>query len=311
MLIALVSHNAAVLPGCVSCHEVSAKDFDPEAETSIPKVVTEFASHKELKCASCHVDNGFANRIGYGSKMTFTMLIPVMESSDFDDLTQYNARCLTCHDQVLDGVVETSGIRIRHSECSVKSNCADCHAGVGHRLEDAPEVSYSMDGCMSCHNSLADNFKQCNTCHVQRSSSERRVTYTNWDITHGPDWEKMHGMGDLNTCSTCHTSDMCGRCHGNSVPHANNFFASHGKEALSPQQNCVSCHEKTFCSNCHGIEMPHPAEYIKMHSSQASDTADKACLVCHSVRDCEGCHAAHVHPGGSIGTIDGTEASRD
>lgn len=320
VILSVVSVNSVFLPGCESCHLATGDkqekppqdEQDKESKTSrTPLVQTEFASHKDVQCIDCHVDRGLTNRIAYGSRMTIEMMLPLVDSSNFDGKSQFNKRCMSCHQDILDTIVEARGIRMSHSDCAVDSACASCHATVGHRAATEPEVTFSMDGCMSCHNSLAGEFRSCDTCHVQRQSSERRLTSTNWAITHGPDWEKMHGMGDLNTCQTCHSTEMCGRCHGAGVPHPEKFFGSHGDSAMSTEQNCASCHQENFCSDCHGIEMPHPSNFITRHSSVASGVADASCLRCHSVKDCETCHAAHIHPGGSIGTIDGTRESRE
>lgn len=311
--IALLSYNTIALPGCQSCHVVTSEEALElkGQETRTPKIQTEFASHKDLACLDCHVDDNFGSRLSLGARVSFSMMVPAIDGSNFDGNNQFSARCLSCHDQILKRVIDARGIRIKHSVCTVSSQCVDCHATVGHRAETDPEVTFSMDGCMSCHSGLAQEFKNCNSCHTERSGSERRLTSTSWAITHGPDWKRMHGMGDLNSCVSCHTSEMCGRCHGVSVPHPARFFNIHAAAALDPNQNCSSCHQNNFCMNCHGTVMPHPTGFIKTHSAEAKSVADPACLKCHAVQDCEGCHAAHVHPGGSIGTIDGTEESRN
>jgi len=116
-------------------------------------------------------------------------------------------------------------------------------------------------------------------------------------------WRETHGMGDQDTCQTCHPADFCAKCHGVPVPHPIDFGASHGQAAIENPSACLTCHksEETFCDTCHGTEMPHPADYIQAHVTIAQGDSDPRCIRCHVQSDCSACHALHTHPGGASG----------
>lgn len=303
-VVSLVAYNSAFLPGCETCHlstsQAVAKDANKEAG-GIVKITTEHSPHNDVKCSACHVGNSVAERIGFGSRMTFSMMFRVIDSKNFDSLGAYDPQCRSCHAD-LTKVVDNKGIRIDHDKCVGTRACASCHGTTGHQKEDGPNATYAMDECYSCHFSIASS-KDCEQCHTTKDN-KLRIAKTSWNVTHGVNWEQTHGMGDMKTCGTCHPQEMCGRCHGLGVPHQDNFFKLHGGMAQAKEQNCTSCHQQNFCSDCHnGYEMPHPAGFTQAHSSLASDLRDARCIKCHGVADCDGCHAAHVHPGGAIGTL--------
>lgn len=280
---------AIFLPGCESCHT-------GKTSSRIPQVSTTHTAHKNTKCSACHVGKSASDRFSFGMRQAYSMIIPVMKSHDFDSTAAYTSRCENCHKNI-DKIITNQGITIDHDQCTTSKNCVECHGKVSHRTsqEDA-NTTYSMDLCYSCHADIA-NDKGCTLCHETRSGSSR-ISNTAWRQTHGPNWRKTHGMGDMNTCATCHAQSMCSQCHGAGVPHDNTFMAIHGKTALQKDARCDTCHDQSFCSDCHGIEMPHPKGFIKKHSKIATSNDDPACLKCHDVKDCTGCHTAHVHPGG-------------
>lgn len=296
----LVGYTAIALPGCVTCHIAADKDAGASA-SDMAKVAMEYTPHKDVACIDCHVGTGFVPRVSFGVQETFSMMIPLIGSDSFDAPSSYEPRCMRCHTS-LEGTLENNGIKIKHSSCAVEDSCVACHKTTAHRTKDGPTGSYTMDGCYSCHSSL-QNSKDCTLCHADKGARTGQ-TNSSWAVTHGPNWETTHGMGNLDTCATCHKPETCVKCHGTGVPHTSNFFNLHGAAAKDKGQNCVSCHKPKFCSDCHnGFDMPHPKGFLQKHSSIAKNDKDPSCLKCHSINDCNGCHAAHVHPGGAIGTI--------
>lgn len=302
--VVMVGYTAATLPGCVSCHLTSDKSKGSSSDESA-KVVMEYTPHKDISCADCHVGKGLIPQVSFGVQQTFSMMIPLIDSDSFDAPSSYESRCVTCHADLKD-TVENNGIRVNHSFCATQDSCISCHKTTAHRTKDGPSGSYTMDGCYSCHSTIQSS-KGCTLCHADQGERTRQ-TSSSWAVTHGPNWEKTHGMGNLKTCATCHKPAVCAKCHGTGVPHSATFFHTHGESSQDEGQNCASCHKPEYCSDCHnGYEMPHPEKFIEEHSSIAKDEKDPTCLRCHSVADCDGCHAAHIHPGGAAGTINGPD----
>lgn len=284
-----VGVTAVFPPKCSPCHE------GPKAKVAIS---TEHSVHKNQRCTSCHAGKSFSDRLGFGAQVMYSMYIPVMDSQNFDNPATFTSRCQNCHNS-LGGVLSNNGLNINHSTCAVSMSCAQCHGTVGHTIKGASNANiYTMDKCYTCHKSI-NKTEGCSLCHAGKSAQTIKAT-SSWKITHGPNWQKTHGMGNLNTCSVCHASSMCAKCHGVGVPHGTGFFGDHGTYAMNADQKCETCHAKTFCSDCHsGYEMPHPKGFFTEHDKIATTDTDKGCLVCHSSKDCTDCHAKHIHPGGA------------
>jgi len=112
-------------------------------------------------------------------------------------------------------------------------------------------------------------------------------------------------MGKTGTCTVCNKSRSCEKCHGPGLPHDPKFLDTHAAVSRSPQAKCAGCHEPSFCDDCHGLKMPHPSQFTRQHAKTAA--ADEAlCQRCHVKTDCTNCHTSHVHPGGAVGSLDGT-----
>jgi len=213
-------------------------------------------------------------------------------------------RCLDCHNDVLERVVDAKGTRIRHGECAKDAACDTCHGTAAHGSATRWVRQPVMDDCVRCHLSRKASVA-CDACHTEKSSAQRLAAGP-WQVTHGANWRKTHGMGDITVCSVCHPQSKCVTCHGTPLPHAEDFGRTHGASATSPEQKCDGCHDrKVFCTGCHGIEMPHPATFLAGHSKIAKSRQDKSCLKCHYQDDCDGCHEKHTHPGTTKGTLKG------
>lgn len=289
LAIAPVAYFAAAPLDCAGCHD------DPSF-----LAVTQASSHADVECLGCHAGSDALSRIDFGFRQAYAMAIPVLGDTMRDGGVAYDSRCTSCHDE-LGGILNRDGINIAHETCSVGSACTDCHGGLAHSDTTGVWItSYTMDQCLECH-AVGEVRRDCSTCHEGRREGDRALKGA-WAVTHGPDWQRTHGMGNLATCSACHADSLCAGCHGAGVPHGVNFLNDHGGVAQDPGADCTSCHQTQYCSDCHsGIEMPHPAEFIAQHSAIVERDGEAACLNCHSRPDCDGCHVAHVHPGGSIG----------
>jgi hypothetical protein len=159
-----------------------------------------------------------------------------------------------------------------------------------------------MDDCVRCH--LAKKVTVgCDACHADKSSRERLAAGP-WQVTHGKNWRKTHGMGDITVCSVCHPSSKCVGCHGSVIPHPVDFGRTHSGLAKAPEAKCDGCHDqRDFCQACHGMPIPHPVGFLAGHSKIAKSRQDKACIKCHYQGDCDSCHIAHTHPGSTQGTL--------
>jgi hypothetical protein len=283
---------AVTLPGCESCH---AKDSSFAQATAA-------APHSDVSCVSCHVDTRRSlSRAEFGATVVFGMWVPLVDPASSDSVTIKDDACLACHREVQQRTVAVRGLRIKHVECAEGRLCTDCHTEVAHGKATKWSRVASMNDCTSCHKRSKTSV-ECKLCHTGKIET---VVFTKpeFRVTHGPQWRKTHGMGQMDACSVCHDENKCGRCHGPGVPHSPTFLQDHPESASDTKAECTSCHSKKFCNDCHGYPMPHPKSFAPSHSGIVGQDGERPCLKCHSAKDCENCHTKHVHPGGSIGTL--------
>jgi hypothetical protein len=279
--------NAIALPGCASCHD--KRGFG---------AATAAAAHAEIACKSCHVPRGVFDRMAFSLRQPITMLVPLVKSPDRDRAAVPDTRCVSCHQEVAGGVMATKGLRINHATCAVGSACSDCHSTTAHGEATTWVRAYSMDQCLTCH--ASEGQTGCDLCHEGRRPTSR-VQAGSFAVTHGPQWQSTHGMGDAATCMACHTQDDCAECHGAGVPHTADFIKTHPASAKNDNAKCDGCHETSFCDSCHATPMPHTSEFVSTHPKTAEQQA-ALCDRCHADSDCTECHEKHVHPGGAIGS---------
>lgn len=282
----LAALNTVVLPGCEGCH--LRGDFERETAAS---------AHASVDCRSCHVPAGFVDRVAFSLGQPLTMFIPLGGHPGRADAAVPDGRCLACHDDLRAAVVTADGVRIAHATCAAGADCTDCHSTTAHGAEARWVRRYDMDTCLACHIGQAQ--VACDLCHDGRLP-DNRIASGSFAITHGPEWQVTHGMGDSATCSVCHKPDDCVECHGQGLPHGADFITVHGAFAVDEASACDGCHEDTFCSSCHGTPMPHTDEFTRAHPVTAGEQAD-LCARCHAESDCTTCHEKHVHPGGAVG----------
>lgn len=292
-----VGVTAAALPGCQGCHFKNT-DF---------KTATSATAHSQVPCAACHVQTDRAvPRVKFAVYQVYGMWLPILNPAGTDIASVKNDQCIKCHAIINTKVVESSGLRIKHSSCAESRACVDCHSPVGHGSATRWPRVFSMNDCVTCHKDKRATLA-CTSCHVGRTE-DRPLIGAEYTVTHGPTWMKTHGMGQMSSCSVCHQADACARCHGLGVPHTPNFVADHAKIAVRTDAKCSMCHDKAFCFGCHQVEMPHPASFTPTHSALVKREGNGKCLRCHTTTDCSNCHERHVHPGGSVGPIPAPKA---
>lgn len=293
-LVLIVTLAVGSLPSaCGACHTM--RPYAASLNTS---------AHAGVNCYDCHLAAGTWDWPAFKAHELLGMYPRSLVKAELDAPATRVSRtaCLKCHEDVLEDVVEANGLRIRHATCAPASSCDACHAATAH-LETTRWVSEpAMEDCIGCHrdeNAPAN----CDLCHAGKSTAER-LTRGPWAITHGPDWESTHGMGDLRTCDACHDDRKCASCHGIKLPHPMDFGSTHPAVALEVPDSCDTCHDRTaFCDACHGVPMPHADDFLPKHSSLVTTTSDPTCIRCHKEVDCKRCHVAHTHPGSTDGTL--------
>ncbi|MBA4370754.1 MAG: hypothetical protein C0418_04165 [Coriobacteriaceae bacterium] len=281
---------------CASCHTMR-----PYASA------LEASPHKSVSCYACHLDTGAWDFPGFKAREAAVMyprgLVSREASPTGPGIHTAMARCLSCHEAVLAGRIEKNGVRIVHETCVEEGGtCDSCHSGAAHSTASRWPREYDMERCVVCHDRVRAS-KQCDSCHAAKLERQRLATST-WRVTHGPGWQKNHGLGSVTYCVTCHPRGYCKRCHGVDMPHPASFTSTHGGIYRQRPDSCAKCHStERFCDNCHGVRMPHAATFLKQHPGIAKARLDPICTRCHYPEDCDGCHVKHTHPGSTDGRI--------
>lgn len=278
-----VSAVAATRPGCSACH---AKRTPALVRASAGR------PHQRVACTACHVPTDPGGRLSFASRQVLGMTLRILPK-DGSLAAVPDERCIKCHGAALKGTVEAKGLRFNHRTCAKGRSCTDCHSATAHGTTGWVRTA-QMSDCLSCHSTKRVS-EDCDLCHTSRGKQER-LEVGGWRTTHGPTWKTTHGMGNLGTCSACHEASYCSRCHDISLPHAGDYIASHGVEAIAKPATCTSCHQTKACDSCHGTRMPHAPSFTKAHPKEVKRVGEKTCLSCHQKADCEECHLRHVHP---------------
>lgn len=259
-------------------------------------------SHRSVACDRCH---GAPDLLGLMAQrasvvgMVGAKLVPGTRPAvaNIDD-----RMCLSCHSRDIVSTTLSNGIRMNHrAPLQKRMSCTGCHPDAGHPALAKDRLGYTMDQCLACHNANGRNISTCDSCHATGPQGRRpRGAVTPWRVTHGAKWQQTHGMGDLQSCRSCHNPGYCSSCHDMEVPHPPGFVARHGREIASipsGRNACYTCHEVRFCDDCHGMPMPHPSGFLKGHAKVAKAAEKGTCGRCHEESSCNECHIGHVHPG--------------
>lgn len=212
---------------CAStCHET----------TSVVKSSSKDA-HKSVSCVACHeggVVDAAVQRVGHvGARYlgVETQVRPVPSS-----------RCLSCHDNVADGVTlnRTRGIKMSHAEpLEAGMSCDDCHRRIGHGTDSAP----GMNACLRCHG-VGEVSAKCAVCHVGDTAQAAVSRYV---------FPRIRAAN--RECGGCHDLRPCDACHGLRMPHGVAFVErDHAREAVfDGKRVCLKCHDDlAMCGQCHG-----------------------------------------------------------
>jgi hypothetical protein len=265
----------------------------------------ESGTHAEVACEVCHSGSTVVGVLEGRLAVVNMTVATVFPSAIPVESNVPSERCLECHRSDIGQTIVVGNLRMDHrAPIAAGWECSSCHPAVAHEVADL-NVGYTMDGCLGCHTANPANLATCDICHVEgeRTAESAERVPSPWRITHGPNWEQTHGMGDLSTCGGCHPGGYCTRCHGANVPHPERYLAEHGKDVLAREDGsglCLGCHREGSCDECHGVEMPHPDAILKTHSADVTAGGDElraACMRCHQQSSCDGCHVRHTHPG--------------
>lgn len=285
LLLAAAGWGTSLDSTCALCHSEHTAALDSTA-------------HTHVSCYDCHVESAWKLPERKAAEL-FRMYPRALGGVRLDGPGQPLSRtgCTKCHDNGPAGTLESGGLRINHEACAGEpGRCGDCHGGVAHGDVVRWSRTPVMDDCLACHDEYGASL-ECDTCHDGKLELQRLASGP-WQVTHGPNWQATHGMGNLGTCTACHEPAKCVGCHNTEVPHPEAYLNTHGKDAVKPDAKCLDCHRtKGWCTSCHGVEMPHPNGFLPRHSEAAEGYNDPVCHACHAPADCRNCHVSHVHPG--------------
>lgn len=258
------------------------------------------STHKGVSCRNCHQRSdalGFVN----GQLNLIRMSAAKLAGEERPPRARVaSGQCLSCHSAIKGRVVDRNGIRMEHASVIKKTECADCHNEVVHGQAVPLPKRATMDKCTACHKGKGDELLDCQMCHSKRKERLPTSRVGFWATLHGKSWEKTHGMGNLDSCSACHSKAKCSKCHLQ-MPHPEGWPSDHGTVAKGDRESCAKCHKKeSFCSSCHGIAMPHLDGFLKSHSTTVKKSGVQTCYKCHLKEDCSRCHERHAHPGGVV-----------
>lgn len=246
--------------------------------------------HAGLTCQDCHRLGFVSGGVALHRRFFAQAVGRVPASAPTDD-----APCRSCHKRLATRTVVASAVRVRHAELWSRP-CVDCHGGIGHKIEGRVYGVSQMQECVECHSVSARDPKSCDFCH-HPNADDTAEEATLWRATHGPNWDDTHGMGDLESCISCHQPAQCADCHGVPLPHNEAWPQVHGLGLTAEYRTlCEDCHEPTWCSGCHGIDMPHAGTFLKEHDDQAATLGMDVCMKCHIKGACDDCHLRSSHP---------------
>lgn len=274
---------------CGTCHA-----------TRIEYATWQKSSHSIIGCRSCHYGKGIGGFVAMELKgfrnfmrwVTFQSKPPILASVD-------DRPCRNCHSRLEKRIVESNLIRMKHKEVMKAGwKCTNCHGSVGHQLRIAETKRATMDKCFTCHDGKVA-VSTCTSCHLSETNFTPERKRTSGALAHLANWEKIHGLTDPSSCSNCHESEFCKRCHNTKVFHLRDWPFLHGRVAKDESPKvCKRCHSQKFCFACHQISLPHPSKWSLKHSKGAKIKGKgvSLCQRCHIKENCQECHLKHGLP---------------
>ena len=279
--------QVATEKGCGVCHVPSA------AHAEVAR-----GAHDSLRCLDCHRTTSsawFLERNLRAAQNLVTQINPFAEPDPSRAFVPSEI-CVTCHTEQI-AVERTTGpdVQMRHKDVlDAGVPCQQCHARETHGISQlSPQLDHSS--CSACHDGVAAGIA-CSVCHRRDPSRDPARLPGREALLHGPDGDRLHGMGRLDSCIMCHARTFCASCHSVELPHDMNTFPHlHGTEAIRVGDACLKCHAQAFCDSCHSIAMPHPEGFLAEHGATTEQAQQETCPRCHVSDDCQNCHAEHTH----------------
>lgn len=302
------THYAERPQSCVTCHS------DPVYAEGLAE-----SPHAGVGCAECHRSAGITARaddtVRYAGWL-WTYYVRGEEVLPGDGAYVDPRRCLACHEDVREGVIERDGVRVRHSDfLDAGTDCVLCHAGATHAAPRAVQAQPIMNSCMRCHDGEAAPV-ECAVCHTQ-DLGIRAVAARGGQMA-------TVGAREVD-CYTCHDERPCFECHGIEIPHPPGFSyplppgatglpgriatghdpGTHARPGFENREVCWRCHfapgrpfepsnEGCYCHGLFGFLHGGPA-WVQEHGLQATGQKPGVvanCDMCHGPVDrfCGWCH---------------------
>lgn len=222
----LVDTRSTVRMGqCVFCHPAIDR-------TENARIIFTHEPHlqRDFKCDACH--DTFAH-------VPDRTIVPTMDScyrchslrhSQWGELA--TEKCLACHPKSfkLEPPDHTKSFIIGGHKDTAKADTKRC------------TMCHKSEFCVPCHNgkkTLANG--QQSPVVLPADHRERE-----WQPNHGKRY-----LAQTGSCSVCHTSESCTRCHFTPMPHPSQWVTQHAQNGY-PQQDCGVCHtDRETCQECH------------------------------------------------------------
>jgi len=246
--------------GCRGCHtpeEIENPGFTENRRMLAPVVVSgkyvnirfSHIAHFKVKealdinCTTCHYAVPRSNSL---TNLTLPRMIDCVACHDTSKRIQAEFRmsnCRTCHADTVQGLF---------APASHNRNVKPEFHTESFRIHHEQEASASDAKCFVCHQNVAQTSEarnQCQSCHVVMMPASHTARWK----------EDIHGKYaalDRTTCSICHTTDYCSRCH-NELPRSHLPLAlfrggGHAELAMFDERSCLTCHTfQNTCAECH------------------------------------------------------------
>ncbi|PKQ29274.1 MAG: hypothetical protein CVT60_06185 [Actinobacteria bacterium HGW-Actinobacteria-10] len=220
---------------CVRCHYVERAIESHES-----------GSHAQVRCKACHVGPGVDGSV-LARVRGLENLVKVIsgrgDPAGYASANVTNRSCLTCHEDIAQGVLLARSVRMRHVELlDIGHGCIDCHNTEGHGTSVRKPAYPRMSMCIGCHDGTRAS-AECETCHSEDVGvAIRRLKRPFAQITTSRE-----------DCRGCHSIVACNECHGLELPHSSQFIAGfHARKAFLEPSVCLRCHDVVkFCNACH------------------------------------------------------------